>query len=568
MTPHHYNLKEYSYLLGENIIAENDFQKALFISKKTDASVAAVMMDHFQVPKDAIAKSLSDFHNCKFVEYDPKMTLASEVLSGSNLDKSQLLNQCWIPLSWDEHGIVVLVDNPSSFQKTHCIMTALDTDRVIFSVGIKEDIHAFINRAFQEWEVSETYSKAVLGDPSVDVARLVDITIADAYSKGASDIHFECSTVRKDNRIRFRIEGVCQEYAVLPDAVCNEAVNRIKSMANLANERNNLPQQGLIKFIGKDYDVPDFLLKVTTYPTEGKLDDAVLRILASHDPLSLQDLFLSERNLAVLRRTLIKPYGLFLVAGGPGSGKLSILHAILHYINKPGIKVMTAEYPLEIRQQEIRQLEVDHEKGLDFPKAIRCIMASDPDVIMVSSMDQPETAELCLEAALNGFFVLSAVTASTAPDAIEMLLDFGMPPIRLSDALLGVMASKLMRKLCIHCMEQYRLEEGDFRAMVAELRQNWATSANVPYGDDLLLYKRSGCDKCNGVGFNGRVAISELIEINPLLKLLIRKKSFVDAAMIQECAIRQGMIRFEEDGMMKVIQGLTDFEELKRVINQ
>jgi type II secretory ATPase GspE/PulE/Tfp pilus assembly ATPase PilB-like protein len=446
-------------------------------------------------------------------------------------------------------------------------MTALDTDRVIFSVGIKEDIHAFINRAFQELEVSETYSKAVLGDPSVDVARLVDITIADAYSKGASDIHFECSTVRKDNRIRFRIEGVCQEYALLPDAVCNEAVKRIKSMANLVNERNNIPQQGLIKFIGKDYDIPDFLLKVTTYPTEGKLDDAVLRILASHDPLSLEDLLLSERNSAVLRRTLIKPYGLFLVAGGPGSGKLSILHAMLNYINKPGIKVMTAEYPLEIRHQEIRQLEVDPDKELNFPKAIRSLMNADPDVIMVGSMDQPETAELCLEAALNGFFVLSAVTAFTAPDAIEILLDFGLSPIRLSDTLLGVMAVKLARKLCIHCMEQCHPGKSDFRAVVAEFGENRATSINIPYREDLLLYQRSGCDKCNGVGFSGRVAISELLEITPLVKSLIRKKSLVDAAVIRECAIRQGMFRLEEDGMLKVIQGLTDFEELKRVIS-
>ncbi len=564
----HKLLKEYTYLLDENILTNSEFQKALFISKKTNTSVAAVLMAHFNVPKEAIGKSLSTFFNCDFVEYDPNMLLATEILTSSSLDKSLLLSQCWIPISWDENGITVLVDNPSSFQKTHCIMTVLDTDRVIFTVGIKEDIHAFINRAFQELEVSETYSKAVSGDPSVDVARLVDITIADAYSKGASDIHFECSTVRKDNRVRFRMEGVCQDYALLPDAVCHEAIKRIKSMANLGNESSNLPQQGLIKFIGKDYDIPDFLLKVATYPTEGQLEDAVLRILASHEPLSLKDLFLSERNLAVLKRTLIKPYGLFLVAGGPGSGKLTILHTLLHHLNKPGLKVMTAEYPLEIRQPEIRQLEADPDKGLDFPKAIRCIMAADPDLIMVSSMDQPETAELCQEAALNGFLVLSAVTASTAPDAIEMLLDFGLPPIRLSDALLGVMASKLARKLCIHCMEQYHPGENDFRAMVGEISDNWNASAEVPYRDDLLLYRRAGCEKCNDTGFSGRIVIAEMLETTPLLRSLIRKKSSVDAAAIRESAVRQGMIRFEEDGMLKVLQGLTDFEELRRMINQ
>jgi type II secretory ATPase GspE/PulE/Tfp pilus assembly ATPase PilB-like protein len=564
----HKLLKEYTCLLDENILTDSEFQKALFISKKTNSSLAAVLMTHFQVPKEAIGKSLSTFYNCDFVEYDPKMLLATEILTSSSLDKSLLLSQCWIPLSWDENGITVLIDNPSSFQKTHCIMTVLDTDRIIFTVGIKEDIHAFINRAFQELEVSETYSKAVSGDLSVDVARLVDITIADAYSKGASDIHFECSTVRKDNRVRFRMEGVCQDYALLPDAVCHEAVKRIKSMANLGNERSNLPQQGLIKFIGKDYDIPDFLLKVATYPTEGQLEDAVLRILASHEPLSLEDLFLSERNSAVLRRTLIKPYGLFLVAGGPGSGKLTILHTLLHYLNKPGLKVMTAEYPLEIRQPEIRQLEVDPGIGFNFPDAIRCIMSADPDVIMVSSMDQPETAEICLEAALNGFFVLSAVTASTAPDAIEMLLDFGLPPIRLSDGLLGVLASKLARKLCIHCMEKFRLAQSDFRTMAVELGAGRTACGEVSYRDDLLLYRRAGCEKCSGAGFSGRVIISELLENTPHVKSLIRQKSLVDAAAIRECAVRQGMIRFEEDGMFKVLQGLTDFEELRRANNQ
>jgi type II secretory ATPase GspE/PulE/Tfp pilus assembly ATPase PilB-like protein len=229
---------------------------------------------------------------------------------------------------------------------------------------------------------------------------------------------------------------------------------------------------------------------------------------------------------------------------------------------------MTAEYPLEIRQPEIRQLEVDPDKGLDFPKAIRCIMAADPDLIMVSSMDQPETAELCQEAALNGFLVLSAVTASTASDAVEMLLDFGLPPIRLSDGLLGVLASKLVRKLCIHCMEQYHPRESHFRAMVAEFSDSWDASAEVSFRDDLSLYRRAGCEKCSGTGFSGRVVISELLENTPLVKSLIRKKSLVDAAAIRECAVRQGMIRFEEDGMFKVLQGLTDFEELKRVINQ
>jgi type II secretory ATPase GspE/PulE/Tfp pilus assembly ATPase PilB-like protein len=502
------------------------------------------------------------------MEYDPKTPLATEIFMNCNLDKSLLLDRCWVPLSWDENGIIVLVDDPSSFQKMQQIMTALDTKRIILAVGIKEDIHAFINRAFQELQASDAFSKAMSGDSSVDVQKLVDLVIAEAYLKGASDIHFESSAVRKDHRVRFRVGGVCQEYGTLPEAVGRDAVRRIKAMANLDPENRGLPQNGLMKFAGKDNDLPEFMLQVTTYPTGGLLEDAVLRILTALGPMSLEALLLSGSNFELLKRTLLKPYGLLIAAGGPGSGKLTLLHTMLHYINKPGLKVVTAEYPLEIRRPDIGQLEADPDKGLTFPKAIRCLMKADPDVIMVSAMDDPKTAELCLEAALRGFFVLSAVTAATAPDAVEMLLDFGLQPIKLSDGLLGVIAQKLVRKLCIHCMEQYHPSKADFNRMVAELGAEQAESNGIHYRDDLLLYHRTGCDKCFGSGFDGRTPINELLDATPLIKSLIRKKSLVDADMIRECAARQGMSTFQEDGILKILQGLTDIDELKRVIAQ
>jgi type II secretory ATPase GspE/PulE/Tfp pilus assembly ATPase PilB-like protein len=560
--------KEYGYLLNEKIVTDLELQRAIFISKQENTSIATTLIKQFKTSKEAIGISLSNFYKCDFIEYDPQFPLAIEVITSSGLDKQQLLYQCWFPFSWDENGIVVLVDDPSSFQKSHLIMTALDTDKVIFSVGIREDIHAYINRAFQELEVSDAFSKAMSGDPSVDISQLVDMALLDAYLKGASDIHFESSAVRKDHRVRLRIDGVCQEYAVLPPSVGKDVVKKIKSMANLDGQESGLPHKGIIKFSNKNRQVPEFMLQVTTYPTDGHLEDAVLRILAAREPMSLESMLLSDRNFALLKRNILKPYGLYLAAGSPGSGKSTLLHKILQYINKPGVKIVTAEYPLEIRQPGLSQLEVDLDKGMNFPVAIRCLMRADPDVIMISAMDDAETAQLCLEAAVSGCFVLSTLTAATAPDAIELMLDFGLQPIKLSDGLLGVIAQKLVRKLCIHCMEQCHPTKNDFDGIITELGEKKAALHNIAYRDDLIIYNRVGCHKCSNTGYTGRIAINELIEITPGIKSLIRKKTLIDATTIRECAIKQGMVTFEEDGILKLLQGLTDFVELKRVVAQ
>jgi len=208
------------------------------------------------------------------LEYDPEMPVALELFLG--LDKSILLDGCWVPLSWDEKGIVVLVDDPSDMEKREVIRTALKTEWVIFASGIKEDIESFINRSFSQLEIDDFLSKAMSGEDAIDVTRLVDIIVTEAYTKGASDIYLESSAVSGKNRVLFWLDGVYREYMTVPEAVAFDVVKRIKSMANFDAKNRELAKVGHMIF--KNHDVPEIKISVTTYPIDGLWEDVVLNI--------------------------------------------------------------------------------------------------------------------------------------------------------------------------------------------------------------------------------------------------------------------------------------------------
>ena len=214
--------KEYAYLLDQKVVTDTDLLKAISISIKTDASIEATLINHFQVPKEVIGKSLSSYHGCKFITDDPQMPVALEMFT--DLDKSILLNGCWVPLSWDQKGIVVLVDDPSDVEKQAMIKTVLRTEWIIFAVGIKEDIEALIHRSFYQLEIDDFVTELVSEKKPIDIKRLVNALISEAYLKGASDIHFEWSVSPDKNRIEFRMDRVLREYMTVSDAEADDIV--------------------------------------------------------------------------------------------------------------------------------------------------------------------------------------------------------------------------------------------------------------------------------------------------------------------------------------------------------
>jgi len=575
---------KYDYLLKENLVSTDQLQKAFALSKKMNKSVEFVLIEHFQIDKETIGKSFSLFYGCPYRAYDASLPVPVELLA--NLKKTFLLNEIWVPLSWDKNGMEVLIDDPRNLNKTDNIKTLMRTTKINFSVAIREDIQQFIKNFFdQDRQLSETQPEEEALDDfdlipdisfeeeeeeteieeadeaSSQVVKLVDQTIIAAYRKNASDIHIEPSPVTKATSIRFRLDGVCQEYMKVPNSIVRGVISRVKIMSNLDIAEKRLPQDGKIKF--KRKGVPAFELRVATLPTAGGFEDVVMRILASAGAMKIDEMGLTERNLEVLKDVSAKPYGLILAVGPTGSGKTTSLHSILGHINTPGIKIWTAEDPIEITQIGLRQTEVKPKIGLDFARMMRAFLRADPDVIMIGEMRDEETASIGVEASLTGHLVFSTLHTNSAPETITRLLDMGLNPLNFSDAFLGVLAQRLTRRLCTKCHKDYTLSEEDFESVASDYGKQYFDKTGISYDAEINLHKANGCEKCSGTGYRGRMGIHELMEGTPEVKLMIKQKAGTED--ILEQAMKEGMSTLKQDGILKVFQGITDMAEVRRV---
>ncbi len=577
----------YDYLLKNEIVSTAKLQKALGLAKKLKKSVEHVLMEQFKVSKKDIGKSLSAYYNCPFRTFDPKMQIPYELIS--NLKKPFLLQDLWVPLHWEMGHIEILMDDPKDLRKLDHAKALFNTNKFKFSVGVKEDIEAIINHfftapragqgaqtgratggaelddmpeiSFEEEEDEEDEGAEAYDEGSGKVVRLVDQILISAYRKDASDIHIEPSPVTRRTKIRFRIDGVCQDFLEVPNSFANALLSRVKIMANLDIAERRMPQDGKIKFRRKG--IPEFELRVATLPTAGGYEDAVLRILATSGAMEIEDLGLTERNFKALRAAITKPYGIILCVGPTGSGKTTTLHSALHHINTPERKIWTAEDPVEITQIGLRQVEVKNKIGLDFARIMRSFLRADPDVIMVGEMRDYETASIGVEASLTGHLVFSTLHTNSAPETVTRLLDMGLNPLNFSDAFLVVLAQRLLRRLCKNCRKEYTPSKEEFDELVQEYGPEEFAATGIAYSSDLKLYAPSGCEQCNGTGYKGRVGIHELMDGSNEIKRMIKKQASAEELFRQ--AKQEGMTTLMQDGIMKVFKGYTDISEVRRV---
>ncbi len=486
-----------------------------------------------------------------------------------------------VPVALEGDTVSLLMDDPQNTDAIAQIKSFIKTKRIKLYVGFRKDILKYF-RQFQGLDLTEEASfedleietedfggdedgnyNNILNENAPLIIQIVNKLILEAYEMGVSDIHIEPALGKKSTAVRFRLDGACFKHTEIPANLSHSIINRIKIMSRLKLEERRFPQSGKISIKHGNKNIE---LRVEVTPTVGGKEDIVLRMLTSAKFLSLDVLNLSDSDYAELDDIIHKPYGMVLVVGPTGSGKTTTLHAILNQLNVPEKKIWTVEDPVEIRQKDLRQVQVNFgikPEPYDFAKALRSFLRADPDIIMVGEIRDLETATIAIEASLTGHLVLSTLHTNSAPETATRLIEMGIVPMNIADGLLGILAQRLVRTLCANCKEEYSPSDSEIQLLKKEYRPEYVNELNLPEGDELRLFRPAGCEQCNGSGFKGRTGIYELLKASKTVKKMVVSQA--SASDIMETAISEGMRTLKMDGIKKVLAGTTTLKEVKSV---
>ncbi|GAA5158654.1 GspE/PulE family protein [Viridibacterium curvum] len=585
----------FDYLVRSGRLDAEEMDAAQEAARLRGVALEDYLCDELGLSLAELGEAMSQFYGVPYEPFRPDRIRPMDLLR--NLKREYVMRNHWLPLEEGPDGIAVLAVDPEQVIGTRVVHNVFHGASLHYRVCSQREFERTVAQYFDQSgdelssvgdllsEMAEEGDAANHEDLAAaadnELVKLVNRVIVDAHRQGASDIHIEPRPGKEKTLIRFRKDGALMPYVEVPASYRNPMVARIKIMADLDISERRKPQDGKIKF--RKYGPLDLELRVATVPTAGGMEDVVMRLLAQGEPLPLDALNLSVQTLARLKETVAKPYGIFFVCGPTGSGKTTTLHSILKHINTPDTKIWTAEDPVEITQKGLRQVQVNRKAGLDFPVVMRAFLRADPDVIMVGEMRDRETVTIGLEASLTGHLVLSTLHTNSAPESIVRLLDMGMDPFNFADALLGVLAQRLARRVCRRCGEAHSATDAELDALLDEycedLRQTPGFAADPAaaraavradwlerFADGagrIQLMRPKGCDECSGTGYRGRVGLHELMLGSDSVKRLIQTRARVAELMIT--ALDDGMRTLRQDGIEKVLAGLTDMSQVRKV---
>ena len=573
----------YDYLVQKGKISSVELEDVSNKASLYGGSVSRVLMEEYDIEAYMIGKSLEYYYRVPYMKYDANHELPTDLLE--NIGVSYLRSNLWLPVAGNKEEAVILIDDPSDYQRIMEIQGVVNARNYAFRVGLPEHIIQFL-RGDDGGDYEEGFDDIFSnmdddggvemeeGDEDEEdeglaatsaIIQLVNRIITEAERLGASDIHVEPGKDNAPGGVRIRVDGLCREIIKIPKEHCAALIARIKVMSRLNIAEKRLPQDGKckLKVRGKKLE-----LRVATVPTvQG--ESAVLRILAAGSAMPLEKLNMTPANHKRVIELSAHPHGLFLVVGPTGSGKTTTLHAVLGHINKPERKIWTAEDPVEITQPGLQQVQMIPKIDFTFATAMRAFLRADPDVILIGEMRDHETASIGVEASLTGHLVLSTLHTNSAPETITRLLDLGLDPVNFSDALLGVLAQRLMRTLCGKCKQPYKPDQKELDHLIDSYGRDMIEGdmPNIDFKNvELMGANPDGCDDCGGTGYKGRTGIHELLTGTPTLQGMIYKKAELDD--IRKQALKDGMRTMKQDGIFKIFQGLTDYQQLLRVVSE
>ncbi|MBI1377157.1 MAG: type II secretion system protein GspE [Frankiales bacterium] len=552
-------------LLEGGLVTRDQLEVAMSEQNRLGRSLGRVLVDQGVLTEAQLVASLAAQIGMRFVD------LSDLQVDGSALARVPghvARRHTAIPIGYEDGKLVVAMADPANVFAIDDIRTVagaaagahIDVKPV---VATRNDVVAAIDRYYRAGdELDDLTTELDMGEEEEDLSKVKEITedapivryvnllITQAIQDRASDIHLE--PTEQDLRVRYRIDGVLHEVMRSPRAIQSGVISRLKIMSDINIAERRIPQDGRLSVNanGKKVD-----LRVATLPTVWG-EKVVMRILDNSTArMDLEDLGFSPHNFGVYEQSYIKPYGMILVTGPTGSGKSTTLYATLNVVNKPEVNIITVEDPVEYRLPGVNQVQVNNKAGLNFAAALRSILRSDPDIVLIGEIRDHETAQIAIEASLTGHLVLSTLHTNDAPSAITRLTEMGIEPFLVGSAVDCVLAQRLARRLCSKCKEPYEPTEEQLEKI----------GFNPRPGDPApTFYRPVGCSTCAKTGYKGRLALHEVMAMDDDIERLTVERA--SATAIGAVAIDHGMRVLREDGLLKASQGITSLDEVFRVV--
>ena len=548
-----------SRLVDAGIITEAQAQEALEIQKTSKALIGSILTQLGYCTEDDIARIMAQKSGYRYVSINE---IGVNVAAANLITPEMALRNNVLPLYQEDKTLYVAMKNPNdiiTIDNLH-LMTGLEIcPLVVADMELAAAIENFanMNSSVENYDdddqteaVEETEELTLDDKPAV---QLVNQIINNAIKSGASDVHIEA--LEKILRVRFRIDGVLQEVMQNPIKIFPSVVSRVKVLGGMDIAEKRVPQDGraTVRYEDRTLDV-----RIATMPTVYG-EKIVMRLLERNKgTVSIKDINFSKRQFPRFDKAIHMPYGFVLVTGPTGSGKSTTLYATLAEISTLEKNVITLEDPVERRMAGINQVQMNNRAGMTFAAALRSVLRSDPDIVMVGEIRDGETAKIAVEAALTGHMVLSTLHTNDAAGAVTRLEEMGVEPFLTASSLVGVLAQRLVRKLCPKCKEEYTLTREEMLKILPDFPVD-----EYPQ-ETYKIYKPKGCLTCNNTGYKGREAVFEFLTVTEEMKKLILDRA--NGAQIKRLAMEQGMFTLKNEGIYKVMEGKTSIEELLRVI--